>query len=122
MLSRFAGSGTSFSYDDGLWGAGTGVVDGNGAGAGRPADFWGHGNSQSSDTACAIVYLGSSSGSTQSALINRMYVLAVTPPPSPPSPPPLPPIGTLSALLHVIPLPAPRLRTRVIEGKPRGPT
>jgi hypothetical protein len=72
MLSRFEGSGSSFSNDDGLWGAGTGTVDGDGAG--RPADFWGHGNTDSGDYSCATVYLGSSS-STQSALINRMYVM-----------------------------------------------
>jgi hypothetical protein len=89
MLSRFESQGSSFSSDDGLWGAGTGIV--NGDGGARPADFWGHGNWQSGDlSTCATVYLGSSS-STQSALMNRMYVLAILPPPPSPSPPPSPP-------------------------------
>ena len=89
MLRRFESQGSSFSSDDGLWGAGTGIV--NGEGGARPADFWGHGNWQSGDlSTCATVYLGSSS-STQSALVNRMYVLAILPPPPSPSPPPSPP-------------------------------
>jgi hypothetical protein len=105
MLSRFGGQGSSFSSDDGLWGAGTGIV--NGEGGARPADFWGHGNTDGADYSCATVYLGSSS-STQSALVNRMYVSALdrrcgytnfcyaapaSPPPPPPlaSPPPPPP-------------------------------
>jgi len=88
MLSRFESQGSSFSSDDGLWGAGTGIV--NGEGGARPADFWGHGNTNGGDSLCATVYLGSSS-STQSALVNRMYVLAILPPPpSPPPPPSLP--------------------------------
>jgi hypothetical protein len=90
MLSRFEGQGSSFSSDDGLWGAGTGIVDGDSEyGAGRPADFWGHGNTNGADSLCTTVYLGSSNG-TQSALVNRMYVLAI-PPPSPPPSPPQPP-------------------------------
>jgi hypothetical protein len=89
MLSRFGGQGSSFSSDDGLWGAGTGIVNGDSDGI-IHGDFWGHGNTDGGDSLCATVYLGSSS-STQSALVNRMYVLAILPPPpSPPSPPPPP--------------------------------
>jgi hypothetical protein len=87
MLSRFEGQGTTFSLDDGLWGAGTGIVGGDGGA--RPADFWGHGNTNGADSLCTTVYQGSSS-STQSALMNRMYVLAIPPPSPPPSPPPPP--------------------------------
>ena len=56
MLSKFAGSGSGFSGDDGMWGGGTGTVDGNGN---VPSDFWGHGNPNSGDGDCSTAYLGS---------------------------------------------------------------
>ena len=76
MLSRFAGSGTNFSYDGGLWGGGTGEVDGyaykDGTYNYMPSDFWGHGNFYSSDSGvCWTAYLGP----TRSRVVrNLMYV------------------------------------------------
>ncbi|KAK3274502.1 hypothetical protein CYMTET_17312 [Cymbomonas tetramitiformis] len=61
VASKFAGSGGSFSDDDGAWGAGSGDVNGN---SNVPSDFWGHGNFNSGDSECAIVYLGSSNVGT----------------------------------------------------------
>ena len=73
MLSRFAGSGTRFSYGDGLWGGGTGEVDGYNSGS-RPSDFWGHGNYghwQGDTSACRTAYLGLTSSRV---VRNLMYV------------------------------------------------
>ena len=72
MLSRFDGSGSSFSSDDGVWGAASGIVDGD---TGYPSGFWGHGNGAAGDSGCAGVYRGSSSSFTASGLINRMFVV-----------------------------------------------
>jgi hypothetical protein len=75
MLSRFAGSGSRFSSDDGLWGAGSGVV--NGDGSNYPSEFWGHGILQTNDGSCRNVYLGSSSPSNGLTVSrNLMYVLS----------------------------------------------
>ncbi|KAK3274501.1 hypothetical protein CYMTET_17311 [Cymbomonas tetramitiformis] len=98
VASKFAGSGGSFSDDDGAWGAGSGDVNGN---SNVPSDFWGHGNFNSGDSECAIVYLGSSNvGTWQSSVRSLMYIhvgatswppLPPLPhPPQPPSPPPSP--------------------------------
>ena len=72
MLARFASSGSSFSSNKGLWGGGTGTVDGD---VGYASDFWGHGNGQSSDNSCGSVYLGSSSVSSSLRVSgNLMYI------------------------------------------------
>jgi hypothetical protein len=92
MLDRFESAGSNFSSDDGLWGASTSsstsTVNGN---VGVPASFWGHGNAALDDTLCARMYLGSTAYNVHTALVNRMYVLAVPAPPPPPPPPPHPP-------------------------------
>jgi len=49
MASRFAGSGLYFSNDDGIWGAGNGVIDGDSNPSGDSAVAWGHGNYNSSN-------------------------------------------------------------------------
>ena len=72
MLARFASSGSSFSYDDGLWGGGTGTVDGD---VSYASDFWGHGNGAGSDsTKCLDVFLGSSLPSGFYVHRNVMYI------------------------------------------------
>jgi len=55
MAARFAGSGSSFSDDDGIWGANNNVIDGNGGVAN--AAVWGHGNWQSVDPAWDSLWL-----------------------------------------------------------------
>ena len=51
MTTRFAGSGSNFSNDDGLWGAGTGILNGDGGtGPQGSAMAWGIGNFDFSDS------------------------------------------------------------------------
>ena len=57
VRGKFSSSGSGFSKDDGLWGAGSGIVDGNGY---APSEFWGHGNHNSGDSLCQYVYLDGS--------------------------------------------------------------
>ena len=67
--SELLSGGSDFSYDDGLWGANNGTVDGNGNGN----IVWGHGNYDSSDSStCYTVYMNGSSNSA-SGLVNMMY-------------------------------------------------
>jgi hypothetical protein len=68
-------SGSSFSPDDGLWGAGSGVVNGD---HGLPSDFWGVGNLDGWDGQCQYLYTGSSSYTTKPSVVNRMYVEVVS--------------------------------------------
>ena len=77
MLTRFAGSGLSFSSDDGMWGGASGVVNGDDGGV-LPSDFWGHGNVNSADgSSCSRVYLGSSSpASGLTVSKNVLYLLS----------------------------------------------
>jgi hypothetical protein len=55
LSSKFASqyTGCCFSSDDGLWGAGTSTVDGNGN---QPLNFWGQGNFNSGDSQSNSVY------------------------------------------------------------------
>ena len=69
MLTRFASSGTSFSNDDGVWGGGTGLVDGDSISL--PSDFWGHGNQDRGDSGCRFMY--NSGGATVSR--SQMYLV-----------------------------------------------
>ena len=56
MTSRFSGSGSSFSNDDGIWGAGTGLIDGNFNPNSNISNWeWGYGNYDGADA-----YVGSS--------------------------------------------------------------
>ena len=66
-------SGSRFAQDDGCWGAGPGVVDGNtwGATAGTPT--YGHCNLNSGDSTCSTLYTNGVT-STQSSLNTRLYV------------------------------------------------
>ena len=75
MSTRFASSsgGSQFSNDDGMWGGGTGIVNGDYPNI-IPSDFWGHGNYNSGDYTCGRAFLGSSSPSGLSVTGNLMYL------------------------------------------------
>ena len=68
--SSIRAGGSYFSSDDGLWGANNGEVNGNGGN--YLYSGWGHGNDNSSDSACSTVHMGGSSTSS-SSLVNMMY-------------------------------------------------
>ena len=57
MLSKFSASGDTFgfSYDDGLWGASSFTLNGDGSSI-YPSDFWGLGNANAGDSTCTDVY------------------------------------------------------------------
>jgi hypothetical protein len=81
MVAKFAGSSSSgFSGDDGLWGGGTGQVDGDDS---LPSDFWGHGVYSSYDSGgCSQVYLGAGQTGTTVGK-NLMYFGSLAAPPPP---------------------------------------
>ena len=117
-------SGYALSSDDGVWAAGSGTVNGNGASG--EYGSWGVGNQNGGDTLCGDVYAGSTASyTTYSSMMNYMYVglppepslvpspapsLAPSPVPMPaPSPwPTRPPTPLPSARPTVSPLPSPR--------------
>jgi len=71
-LTRFGGTGTAFSGDDGAWGAAVSkAVDGD---ANAPTDFWGQANFDGSDSGCDKIYYGSDTGTVKTLLINRIFV------------------------------------------------
>ena len=57
ILSKFSASGDTFgfSYDDGLWGASSSTLNGDGSSI-YPSDFWGLGNADAGDSTCTDVY------------------------------------------------------------------
>ena len=101
-------SGTALSADDGVWAAGSGTINGNGASG--EYGSWGVGNQNGADTACDNVYAGSTSSyTTYSTVKNYMYVSgathgsATTPSPSrPPTPSPTAANQVTAATLFVV--------------------
>ncbi|GAA5508449.1 PKD domain-containing protein [Novipirellula caenicola] len=73
MASRFAGTSADpdFSNDDGIWGGGNGIVDGNGGSDSNVA--WGHSNWQSGDSSDRLYQNGVIS-SPSAGFKNFMYV------------------------------------------------
>ena len=96
------------SADDGVWAAGSGTINGNGASG--EYGSWGVGNQNGADTACDNVYAGSTSSyTTYSTVKNYMYVSgathgsATTPSPSrPPTPSPTAANQVTAATLFVV--------------------
>ena len=70
LASKWSGSGTRFSNDDGSWGANSGNVDGNGG----PYEIWGQGNHNSSDASKCGAYYTNGSKTTSSSIKNFMYL------------------------------------------------
>lgn len=56
MAAKFAGSGSNFSDDDGVWGAGSGLLNANGNGL--TTWQWGHANNNSSDSSDTLARNG----------------------------------------------------------------
>lgn len=79
LLTKFGGSGSNFSGDDGIWGAGTGLIDGD-FNANINNWTWGYGNYDGVDTFTSNITNGTLriNGVTQSSLPsgfkNFMYV------------------------------------------------
>lgn len=73
--SKWGSSGSNFSNDDGIWGAGSGTLDGNNPGPslGSGNQGWGHQNYDASDSSCASYYLNGSSQSS-SSIKNLMFL------------------------------------------------
>ena len=74
-----------FSSDDGLYGGGTGVVNGDESQV--PGDFFGHGNFNGGDSGCSSMYAGGSVVLSSSSMKSFMYLRNATLPPSPTSAP-----------------------------------
>ncbi len=70
LSSKWAGSGTQFSSDDGSWGANNGNVDGNGG----PYEIWGQGNHNSGDSSWCGTYVTNGATTTSSQIKNFMYM------------------------------------------------
>ena len=72
--SKWSGSGSNFSNDDGTWGAAGGTLDGNSPGPQlqNHGDSWGHENPNSGDSQCATYYMDGSQYSSNS-LVNYMF-------------------------------------------------
>ena len=68
-------TGFGFSSDDGAWGAGSGVIDGDSTGSTVP-DFWGQANWNSGDNdRCGRVYTGSGYTAQYSSPVGYMYAI-----------------------------------------------
>jgi len=70
LSSKWSGSGTRFSNDDGVWGANNGNIDGNGG----PYERWGQGNHNSSDSSWCGRYSTNGSSTSSSSIKNFMYM------------------------------------------------
>ncbi len=72
--SRWSGSGSNFSDDDGIWGAATGTLDGDSPGPylNEVSDGWGHENPNGGDSQCSYYYMNGSQSSS-SSIRNYMF-------------------------------------------------
>ena len=71
--SKWSGSGSNFSNDDGCWGAANGTLDGNGSAyINSYSDSWGHENPNSGDSQCQTYFVDGSQQSSGS-IRNYMY-------------------------------------------------
>ena len=74
--SKWSGSGSAFSNDDGIWGAAGGTLDGNSPGPylSQHSDSWGHENPDSGDSECEKYWVNGSdisSGSIRNYMFYR---------------------------------------------------
>ena len=72
--SRWSGSGSNFSNDDGIWGAASGNLNGNSSGPQlqNVSDGWGHENPNSGDSQCSDYYMNGTQSSS-SSIRNYMF-------------------------------------------------
>jgi hypothetical protein len=79
MAAKFAASGSTccFSSDDGVFGGGTGAVNGNYKyqSSRRPGDFFGHGNWDLADSSTCGTMYANGAASTRNGLKNFMYLI-----------------------------------------------